>query len=60
MRKPHAHLQTMTLTPVKFQRNWSKTVGGDLYTRYLILKGGQKDGRKDRRMENRKDGMMEY
>ena len=26
--KPHAHLQTMTnLTPVKFQKDWHKTVG---------------------------------
>ena len=26
--------------PVKFQRNRSKTVGGDTYTRYLLLKWG--------------------
>ena len=39
--------------PVKFQRNWSKTIGGVAYTRYLLLEGG----RKDRRMELRKDGM---
>ena len=29
MPKQYAHFQTMTLTPVKFQRNRSKTVGGD-------------------------------
>ena len=26
--KPHAYLQTMTKTPVKFQKNRYKTVGG--------------------------------
>ena len=32
--KPHAYLQTMYKTPVKFQRNQYKTVGGDVNTRY--------------------------
>ena len=26
--KPHAYFQTMTKTPVKFRKNWYKTVGG--------------------------------
>ena len=31
----YAHLQTMTKSSVKFQRNWHKIVG-DAYTRYLV------------------------
>ena len=34
--KPHAHLQTMTKTHVKFQKNWHKTVGGVAHTRYTL------------------------
>ena len=34
----------MTETPVKFQSNQGKTVGGVPYTRYLLLEGGWKDG----------------
>ena len=34
--KPHAHLQTMTKTPVKFQKDWHKTAGGVAHTRYPI------------------------
>ena len=40
------HIFRPFLTPVKFQKNWSKTVGGVAYTRYLLLEGGLKDGRK--------------
>ena len=32
--KPHAYLQTMTKTPVKFRKNRYKTVGGVAPTRY--------------------------
>ena len=32
--KPHAYLQTMTKTPVKFETNRYKTVGGVAPTRY--------------------------
>ena len=32
----HAYLQTMTKTPVKFQKNWYKTVGGVAPTRYPL------------------------
>ena len=35
MPKQYAHLQTMTLTPVEFQSNRSKTVGVP-YTGYLV------------------------
>ena len=34
--KPHAHLQTMTKTPVKVQKNRHKTVGGVAHTRYPL------------------------
>ena len=34
--KPHAYLQTMTKTPVKFQKNQYKTVGGVAPTRYPL------------------------
>ena len=31
--KPHAYVQTMSKTPVKFQKNRYKTVGGDANTK---------------------------
>ena len=34
--KPHACFQTMTKTPMKFQNNWYKTVGGVAPTRYPL------------------------
>ena len=34
--KPHAYLQNMSKTPVKFQRNRPKTVGGVAHTRYPL------------------------
>ena len=34
--KSHAHLQIMTKTPVKFQKDQHKTVGGVANTRYPI------------------------
>ena len=34
--KPHAHLQSMMKTSVKFQNNRNKTVGGVAHTRYLL------------------------
>ena len=34
--KPHAYLQTMYKTPVKFQNNRYKTVGGVAHTRYPL------------------------
>ena len=36
MSKPHAYLQTMTKTPVKFQMNRYKTVGESAPTRYPL------------------------
>ena len=34
--KPHAYLQTMNKTPVKFRKNWYKTVGGVAPIRYPL------------------------
>ena len=34
--KQYAHLQTMPLTPAKFQKNWHRTVVGVAYIRYLV------------------------
>ena len=34
--KPHAYLQTMYKSLVKFQRNRHKTVGGVAHTRYPL------------------------
>ena len=33
---PHAHLQTMTKTPVKLSKDWHKTVGGVAHKRYPL------------------------
>ena len=34
--KCHAHLQSLTKTTVKFQKDWDKIVGGVALTRYLM------------------------
>ena len=36
LKKPHAHLQTILKTPVKFKKDWTKTMGGFKGTRYLL------------------------
>ena len=36
MSKQYAHLHTMAKTSVKFQNDWSKTVGGVALTRYPL------------------------
>ena len=36
LKKPHAYLQTILKAPVKFQKDWPKTVGGVEGTRYLL------------------------
>ena len=38
--KAYANLQTMIKTPVQFQKDWSKTVGGVALTRYLNSEPG--------------------
>ena len=37
--KPHAYLQTIQKTPVKFQKDRPKTVGGVAHTKHLLLEG---------------------
>ena len=45
--KPYAYVQTMPKTPVKFQKNQYKTVGGDAHTRYpLAIHFDSKNARK--------------
>ena len=34
--KCHVHFQSLTKTPVKFQKDWDKIVGGVALTRYLM------------------------
>ena len=34
--KCHAHLQSLTKTTIKFQKDWDKIVGGVALTRYLM------------------------
>ena len=34
--KPHAYLQSMIKTSIKFQKNRNKTVGGFAHTRYSL------------------------
>ena len=36
LKKAHAHLQTILKTPVKFQKDRTKTVGGFKGTKYLL------------------------
>ena len=36
LKKPHAYLQTILKTPVKFQKDWTETVGGVKGTKYLL------------------------
>ena len=49
MTKPHAYLQTMTKTPVKFRKNCYKTVGGVVPTRlplsiHFVIDNAEKNG----------------
>ena len=55
--KPHAYLQIMTKTYVKFRKNRHKTVGGVAQTTYIrSTLGGQKDGKTERRTEGQNAG----
>ena len=36
LKKSHAHFQTIFKTPVKFQKDWTKTVGWVKGTKYLL------------------------
>ena len=51
LKKQYAYLQTILKTPVKFQKDWPKTVGGVADTRMVV----GADGRTDRRIDRRTD-----
>ena len=49
LRKQYAYLQTILKTPVKFQKDWPKTVGGVADTRMVVGADRRTDGRTDGR-----------
>ena len=56
LKKQYAYLQTILKTPVKFQKDWPKTVGGVADTRMVVGADGRTDGRTDRQTDRRTDG----
>ena len=49
LKKQYAYLQTILKVPVKFEKDWPKTVGGVAGRRMVgALTDGQTDGRMDR------------
>ena len=56
--KCHAHLQSLTKTPVKFQKDWDKIVGGVALTKYPLKSwtNGCTDARTDARTGARTHG----
>ena len=55
LKKQYAYLQTILKTPVKFQKDWPKSVGGVADTRMVVGADGRTDGRTDRRTDGRTD-----
>ena len=53
--KCHAHLQSLTKTPVKFQKDWDKIVGG-LRSQSTHLNDGRTEGRTHGRTDGQTDG----
>ena len=52
LKKLYAYLQTILKAPVKFEKDWPKTVGGVAGRRMVgALTDGQMDGRTDRRTD---------
>ena len=51
LKKQYAYLQTILKTPVKFQKDWPKTVGGVADTRMVVGADGRTDGRTDRQTD---------
>ena len=49
LKKQYAYLQTILKTPVKFQKDWPKTVGGVADTRMVV----GADGRTNRQTDGR-------
>ena len=57
--KPHAYLQIMTKTSVKFQKNRHKTVGGVAHTRYPVsINFDSKNARKMPKLNCRKSDLQ--
>ena len=59
LKKQYAYLQTILKTPVKFQKDWPKTVGGVADTRMVVGADGRMDGRTGRtdgRTDRQTDG----
>ena len=50
LKKQYAYLQTILKAPVKFEKDWPKTVGGVAGTRMV---GALTDGRTDRQTDGR-------
>ena len=44
LKKQYAYLQTILKTPVKFQKDWPKSVGGVADTRMVVGADGRTDG----------------
>ena len=56
LRKQYAYLQTILKAPVKFEKDWPKTVGGVAGRRMVgALTDGRTDGWTDRWMDGRTD-----
>ena len=55
LKKQYAYLQTILKTPVKFQKDWPKTVGGVADTRMVVGADGRTDGQMDRQTDGRTD-----
>ena len=56
LKKQYAYLQTILKTPVKFQKDWPKTVGGVADTRMVVGADWRTDGRTDGQTDGRTDG----
>ena len=56
LKKKYAYLQTILKTPVKFQMDWPKTVGGVADTRMVVGADGRTEGRTDGRTDRQTDG----
>ena len=56
LKKQYAYLQTILKTPVKFQKDWPKTVGGVADTRMVVGADGRTDGRTDGQTDRQTDG----
>ena len=55
LKKQYAYLQTILKTPVKFQKDWPKTVGGVADTRMVVGADGRTDGRTDGQTDRQTD-----